>query len=327
MRRREFIVLSGAAAVTPSAARAQQQEMPVVGYLHPGGPEGRAHLVDAFRKGLGDTGYIEGRNVVIDYRWARSDPKQIARFAAEFVRRKVAVIVTPIGTAAALAAKSATSTIPIVFSIGTDAVKAGLIASYNRPGGNLTGVGGMATELGAKRLDLLLELLPQARRVAVLVNPNNPLAAETSVGDVRNAAAGKGIDIDVVNVRNADEIGAAFATLAGKKTDGLIVGADPLIGTHRALLAALSARYALPTVYPLRDFAVAGGLMSYGPDDAARYRLVGVYVGRILKGEKPVDMPVQQPTKFELVINLKAAKALALEVPDALLARADEVIE
>jgi putative ABC transport system substrate-binding protein len=299
----------------------------VVGYLHPGSAGGRAHLVEAFRKGLGETGYVEGRNVAVEYVWADNDPKRFAELLREFIRRRMAVIVTPIGTASALAAKQATSTIPVVFSIGTDAVKAGLIASYSRPGGNLTGVGGMVSELGGKRVELLLELRPQARRIALLANPNNPLAVETNLKDIRNVVAAKGLELDVVHARDIREINTAFDTLVQKRIEGLIISPDPLAGSHRTQLALLSARHRIPTVYPLRDFAVAGGLVSYGPDDADRYRLVGVYAGRVLKGEKPAEMPVQQPTKFQLVINMQTARALGIAIPPTLLARADEVIE
>jgi putative ABC transport system substrate-binding protein len=325
MKRRDFIALFGVAAVWPLAAHGQA--MPVVGYLHPSVPDERQHLVEAFRKGLDETGYVDGRNVTVEYLWANNDPKRFAALMADLVRRNVSVIVTPIGTASAMSAKQATSKIPIVFSIGTDAVKAGLIASYNRPGGNLTGVAGMAGELGAKRAELLLELLPQAKRIALLANPNNPLAVESNARDVRSVTAAKGLEFFIVHARNAGEFNTAFATLSQRQSDGLIISPDPLMGSHRTQLAVLSARHAIPTVYPLRDFAVAGGLMSYGPNDAARYRLVGVYTGRVLRGEKPADMPVQQPTAFHLVINLQTARALGIVVPPTLLARADEVIE
>jgi putative ABC transport system substrate-binding protein len=326
MKRRDFILVAGAAGVWPRAAFGQAAT-PVIGYLHPGSASERAHLVEAFRKGLAETGYVEGHNVAVEYVWANNDPQRFAELLAEFVRRRTAVIVTPIGTASALAVKRATSTIPVVFSIGTDAVKAGLIVSYSRPGGNLTGVGGMVSELGGKRVELLLELRPQARRIALLANPNNPLAVETSLKDIRDVVAAKGIELDVVHARDTREISTAFDTLMQKRIEGLIISPDPLVGSHRTQLALLSARHRIPTVYPLRDFAVAGGLVSYGPDDADRYRLVGVYAGRVLKGEKPADMPVQQPTKFQLVINLQTARTLGIAIPPTLLARADEVIE
>jgi len=328
MRRREFITLvGGAAAAWPRGVWGQQRALPVIGFLHADAPESRTHQVDAFRKGLGETGHAEGRNVAIEFRWARDNPKRFEEMAAELVRLKVAIIVTPVGTSSAVAAKAATSTIPIVFSIGTDAVKAGLVASYNRPGGNVTGIGSMISELGDKRLELLLELRPAARRVGLLVNPNNPAVAETATRAVQAAASPLGVAIEVVKATNSQEIDAAFATLAEKRVDGLIVSPDPLVGGNRAQLATLAVRYALPAVFPFRDFAAAGGLMSYGPDDTDRYRLVGVYTGRILKGEKPADMPVQQPTAFQLVVNMQTARALGLTVPATLLARADEVIE
>ena len=328
MRRREFLgVLGGAAAAWPLAARAQQQALPVIGYLNAGQPDGRAHLVDAFRKGLGEFGYVEGRNVIIESLWANDDPKRFREMADELVRRKVAVIVTPIGTSSAIAAKAATSTIPIVFSTGTDVVKAGLVASYNRPGGNMTGVGGMTSELGAKRFALLLELRPQMKRIGLLSNPNNPLAAENNAKDIRAAASVLGVEVEVAQARSGGELDTAFATLADKRCDGMIISPDPLVGGHRTQLAILAARYRIPTMYPLKDFAVAGGLIAYGPDDGARYRLLGNYAGRILKGEKPAEMPVQQPTAFQLVINMQTARALGITVPPTLLARADEVIE
>ena len=284
--------------------------------------------VAAFRKGLSETGFVEGRNVAVEYRWAHDDANRFPELAAELVRRQVAVIVTPVGTAAALAAKAATTTIPIVFSMGTDAVKAGLVASYNRPGGNITGVTFMASELGAKRLGLLLELRPQAKSIGLLVNPSNPVAA----GDLDQGrplgALSQRLGYRMLSApSNPREIDAAFATLGEKRADGLVVGADPLFNNRRVQLATLAARYTMPAVSPLREFVKAGGLMSYGPNDEDRYRLVGVYAGRVLKGEKPADMPVQQPTAFELVINMQDCKALGIEVPPSLLARADEVIE
>ena len=327
MKRRDFITLIGSAALAPVTARAQQPAMPVIGFLHSSAPETNAHLVAAFRKGLGETGFVEGRNVAIEFRWAHNDANRFPELAADLVRRQVAVIVTPVNTALAQAVKAATATIPIVFSVGTDAVKAGLIASYNRPGGNMTGIAAMVSELGAKRLGLLLELRPQAKRVGLLVNPTNPFVAETSIKDVRAGASVSGVDVEILSAGNAREIDAAFSTMVQKQADGLIVAADPLFNNRRVQLATLAARHGLPAVYPLRGFAEAGGLMSYGPDDLDRYRPVGVYAGRVLKGEKPADMPVMQPTKFELVINMQTARALGIEVPATLIARADGVIE
>lgn len=283
--------------------------------------------MSAFRKGLGETGFVEGRNIAIEYRWAHNDANRFPELTAKLVRRQVAVIVTPVGTALAQAAKAATATIPIVFSMGTDAVKAGLVASYSRPGGNVTGIAAMVSELGAKRLGLLLELRPQAKRVGHLVNPTNSFVAEIAIKDVRSGASASGVDVEILSAVNAREIDAAFSTMMQKQVNGLIVTADPLFNNCWVQLATLAVRHGLPAVYPLRSFAEAGGLMSYGPDDLDRYRLVGVYAGRVLKGEKPVDMPVMQPTQFELVINLQTARALGFEVPPTLLARADEVIE
>jgi putative ABC transport system substrate-binding protein len=325
MKRREFISLLGGAAAWPLAARAQQQAMPVIGFLRPGSPEPNAHLVEAFRKGLGETGYVEGRNVAVEYRWAHNYD-DMPELAADLVRLRVAVIATPGSTAAAAAAKSATTTIPIVFSGGGDPVQTGLVASLNRPGGNVTGVSSMSGELGAKRLELLQELVPRAARFAVLVNPNNPLA-EAFVTDVRAAAAAIGRQIEVFTAGTGRDIDTAFTMLLEKRADALQVGPDPLFVSRRVQLATLAARHAVPAIYPFRDDAEAGGLMSYGPSNTDLVRQAGIYTGRVLKGEKPADMPILRATKFELVINLKTAKALGLEVPPTLLARADEVIE
>ncbi len=330
MKRRAFIAgLGGAAlggaAVAPSAAHSQQA-MPVIGFLHTGSPDMNAHVVAGFRKGLSETGFTEGRNVAIEFRWANNDTSRLPELVADLVRRQVAVIVTPVATVAAVTAKAATSTIPIVFSSGTDPVRAGLITSFNRPGGNLTGLSFMVTELGAKRLGYLLELRPQAARIGLLVNPNNPIAAETGIKDISAAAATRGREVAVLNVSAPRDIDTAFATLAGKQ-DALIVSPDPLFSNRRIQLATLAARYAIPTIYSLREFVEAGGLISYGPNNVERNRQVGIYAGRILKGEKPADMPVQRPVAFELVINLQTARAIGLTVPPTLLASADEVIE
>ena len=327
MRRREFISSLAGAAAWPLAANAQQTRLPVVGYLHTSAPETRTQLAEAFRKGLAETGYIEGRNVNIEYRWGYDDPKRLQENIADLVRRNVAVIVTPIGTQTAIAVKNATKTIPIVFSIGTDAVKAGLIASYNRPGGNATGVAAMVSELGAKRLGLLREMLPQVSRIGLLVDPGNPVAADTNINDIRGAASTMGIEIEVAGATTPPRSNSAVAALVAKKVGALIVTPTPLVGANRAQITTLAARHALPAIYPLRAFAAGGGLMSYGPNDALRYRLVGIYAGRVLKGERPADMPVEQPTAFELVINMPAARALGITVPPTLLARADEVID
>jgi putative ABC transport system substrate-binding protein len=327
MRRRTFITLLGGAAAWPLAARGQQAAMPVIGFLHPGSPEAFANLVAVFRKGLSETGYLDGQNVTIDYRWAHNDYDQLSGLAADLVRRQVAVIVTPIGTASALAAKAATTTIPIVFSAGTDPVQAGLVTALNRPGGNVTGIVGLTAELGAKRLGLLHELLPGAARVAVLVNPKNRVSTETLIKDVQSAAATIGRQIEVYSASTNREIDTACASLEQKRADALMVGADPVFVDRRVQLATLAARHMLPAIAVARDFAEAGLLMSYGASNTDRYRQIGIYTGRILKGEKPADLPVMQSTRFELVINVQTAKLLGLDVPPMLLARADEVIE
>jgi putative tryptophan/tyrosine transport system substrate-binding protein len=328
MKRREFITLFGGAAVAwPLAAGAQQAPMPVVGLLIAGTQEGFAHLMAAFRRGLSETGFVEGQNMAIEYRWANNDANQLPELAADLVRRRVAVIVTPVATPAALAAKRATATIPIVFSAGVDPVAAGLVASFNRPGGNVTGIHYMSGELGAKRFELLHELRPGARRFCLLVNPNNPVAAEAAIKDVTAAAAVVGRQIEVITAGSYRDIDTAFAGLVQKQADALLIAADALFMTRRVQLTTLAARHTLPAVYPWRDFAEAGGLMSYGASQADRFRQIGRYAGRILKGEKPADLPVMQATTFELVINLQTARALGIEVPPTLLARADEVIE
>ena len=326
MTRRDFVSLLGGAAAWPIAARAQQPAVREIGFLRPGSPEPNAHLVAAFRKGLGETGYIEGRNVVIEYRWAHNFNDQLPELAAELVRLRVAVIATPGSTAAAAAAKSATTTIPIVFSAGGDPVQTGLVASLNRPGGNVTGASSMSGELGAKRLGLLQELVPRAARFAVLVNPNNPLV-EAFVTDLRAAGAATGRQTEVLTASTSRDIETAFAMLVEKRADALLVGPDPLFVSSRMHVAMLAARHAVPAIYPFREDAESGGLMSYGPSNTDLVRQAGIYTGRVLKGEKPADMPILRAIKFELVINLKTAKTLGLDVPAALLARADEVIE
>jgi putative ABC transport system substrate-binding protein len=295
------------------AVRAQQPAMPVVGFLRPGSPELNAHLLVAFRKGMGETGYVEGRNVAVEYRWAGNDDR-LRELAADLVRLQVNVIVTPGSTTAAAAAKSETTTIPIVFSGGGDPVEIGLVASLNRPGGNVTGVSSMAGELGSKRVGLLLELVPRAARLAVLINPNNPLA-DAFVADIRAAAPAVGQQLEILTASTSQGIDAAFATLVDKRADGLLVAPDALFVSLRGQLATIAARDALPAIYPFREDAEAGGLMSYGPSNTDLVRQVGIYTGRILKGEKPADMPILRATKFELVINLKAAKTLGLAVP------------
>jgi putative tryptophan/tyrosine transport system substrate-binding protein len=327
MRRREFITLLGGAAAWPLAARAQQPAIPVVGFLHAGAPEVNANNVRAFRKALGEAGYVEGRNVSIEFRWAYGDLAQYKELAAELVQRQVAIIVTPLGTTAALAAKAATTTIPIVFSSGTDPVQAGLVPSLSRPGGNLTGVNYMQSELGAKRLGLLHEMVPLASRFALLVNPTNSVAAESLTKDVATAAAARGRQVDVVKAATARDIETAFGKIIQNRADALIIAPDPLFFDRIVLIATLAVRHALPAIYGPREFVEAGGLMSYGASNLERYRQIGIYTGRILRGEKPADMPVIQPTKFELVLNLPTARMIGVAVPPSLLAQADEVIE
>jgi putative ABC transport system substrate-binding protein len=328
-RRREFISLLGGAATWPLAARAQQSAMPVIGWLGSGSPGPSAPAVTVFRQGLAEAGYVEGRNVAIEYRWAEGQYDRLPALATELVRRKVAVMVaTPIP--AALAAKAATATIPIVFSSAADPVNLGLVGSLARPGGNATGVNFFQAELSAKQLGLLRELRPNAARIGVLVNPANA-NVEGLTKDVTAAAAALGIEIEIVHARDSREIEEAFATLVHNKAGALLVGADSFFFNRRVQLATLAARHVIPAVIPAvffnREFAEAGGLMSYGSSLSEMNRQLGVYTGRILKGAKPDELPVVQSTKFELVINLPTAEALGLEVPPTLLARADEVIE
>jgi len=328
MKRREFItLLGGAAAVWPLVAGAQQPAMPVIGFLHPGSAEPNADLLAAFRKGLAEAGYTEGRNVAIEFRWAHGENSRLVEMAAELVQRQVAVIVTPIGTATALAAKKATTSIPIVFSAGTDPVKAGIVASLRRPGGNVTGVNYMAAELSAKRLSLLHELMPSAARIALLVNPANPVAMESITRDTQAAAESIGCQIEVFKAESSPEIEAAFAALVQNRLNALLVGGEPFFIDRRVQIVTLATRHLLPTVHFNRAFTEIGGLMSYGASNFGRYREVGIYTGRILKGEKPADLPVMQPTQFELVINLPTARAIGVTVPPSLLAQANEVIE
>jgi putative ABC transport system substrate-binding protein len=325
MKRREFMTLiGGAAASVPLAARAQQKAMPVIGYFHFAAPA-YTPAAGAFLQGLGETGYIEGQNVLIEYRWAEGRYDRLPTLAADLVNRKVDLIAA-FGPPLARAAKNATSTIPIVFEVGNDAVEAGLVASLARPGGNATGLSILFTQLTPKRLELLCELIPQANRIALLVNPNSPTAAP-SIQGAQEAARAKGVQLSVLNASTESEIDAAFATLVTLRADGLIVAADPFFDTRREQLVAPAAQFRVPTIYFEREFPTAGGLISYGTSLPAVYRQMGIYAGRILKGEKPADLPVEQPTKFELVINLKTAKALGISVPPKLLFTADEVIE
>jgi ABC-type uncharacterized transport system substrate-binding protein len=327
MRRREFItLLGGAAAAWPLAARAQQPAMPVIGFLGSASPHGFEDRVRAFRQGLKDTGYVEGVDVAIEYRWAENQFDRLPALAAELVRRQVAVIAAA-STPSALAAKAATTTIPIVFISGADPIRLGLVSNLARPDGNLTGVVFLGSELTAKRLELLRELLPRANRVAVLVNPANAELAETTLRDVELAARAMGVQIQVFNASTSREIDAVFASLAHERPDALFVGADPLFASRRVQLANLSARHAVATTSATREIAEAGGLMSYGASRTEAYRQGGAYAGRILKGAKPADLPAVQASKFELVINVQTARILGIEVPPMLLARTDEVIE
>ena len=325
MGRRELLFLVGAAMTAARALRAQQKGMPVIGILGGGSSAAFAPFVAAFHGGLGETGYVEGENLVIESRWAEGAYDRLPAMASDLVGRRVDVIIAMGGTPSALAAKSATSTIPIVFLV-SDPVASGLIASLARPGGNLTGVDMFTLELVAKRLELLSELVPQAKVLALLVNPNTWLA-ERLIHNAREAASVKGVQLGIVKASTESEIDAAFATLDQLHADGLIVVADPFLDGRQEQLITLAARHAVPVIYALREFAVAGGLISYGASFTATFRLAGVYAAKILNGAKPADLPVQQPTTFELVVNLKTAKALGLTIPPAILARADEVIE
>jgi putative tryptophan/tyrosine transport system substrate-binding protein len=325
MRRREFITLLGGAAAWPLAARAQQPAMPVIGLIDAASAADRSDVMVAFREALAEAGYIEGQNVAIEYRWAEGRFDRLPELATDLVRRRVSVIVTPATTAAALAAKAATATIPIVFGVGGDPVQLGLVASLNRPGGNATGLNFFTIELMAKRMQLLRELVPAAKRVAVLINPTDR-SFEMTLRDVEAAAIGQ--QVVAIEAATGREIDAAFESLEREKVaDALFVSGGAFFTMRRAQLAILAARYALPATYSQRLFVEVGGLMSYGTSFADNWRQVGLYTGRVLKGAKPADLPVSQSTKFELVINLNTARALRLEVPPTLLARADEVIE
>jgi putative tryptophan/tyrosine transport system substrate-binding protein len=324
MRRREFIAGLGSAAAWPLAARAQQQAMPVIGFLNGGSADGYAPMVAAFRQGLKETGYVEGQNVTIEYRLAENQYDRLPAMAAELVHRQVAVIVA--NTLGALAAKAATTTIPIVFTTASDPVQVGLVPSLNRPGGNVTGVSQLNVAVGPKRLQLMHELVPRATIIAVLVNPTDP-NSETQLKDLQAAARILGVQLDVLHASTERDFDKVFATLAQLRTGALVISTDILLFDRIEQLAALTVRHAVPAIFQERAFTAAGGLVSYGASTPANYRLAGVYAGRILKGEKPADLPVQQSTKIELLINMKTAKALGLTIPETLLATADEIIQ
>jgi putative ABC transport system substrate-binding protein len=325
LNRRDLLILGSTAIALPLAARAQQKAMPVIGYLVTGSPGPNAPFAAALREGLRETGYVEGQNLAIEYRWAEGHYDRLPALGADLVARNVDVIAAG-GDAAALAAKNASSTIPIVFFGGGDPVAMGLVTSFARPGGNLTGVAFMAAQLIAKRLELLSELVPQARVIALLVNPNDP-NAERFIGDVQEAAHTKGLQLHILRASTESEIDGIFASLVQLQAGALVVSPNAFFGSRHDQLIGLASRHAVPTIYATREFAAAGGLISYGASLTSVFRQLGIYAGKILKGAKPADLPVEQPTRFELVVNLKSAQALGLTVPQSILARADEVIE
>ena len=328
MRRRDFFsLLGGAAATWPLAARAQQPAIPLVGFVHPGSADTSASRVAAFRKGLNEAGAVEGQNVTVEYHWLEGHYDRLPALMTDLVRRQVAAIATPGSAPAALAAKAATATIPIVFGVAQDPVELGLVASLARPGGNVTGINFFSQEVVAKRLRLLHDLMPKVVRIAVLINPTNALTAQPTLRDVQEAAPSIGLQIQILKASTISEIDAAFATIAGERPDALFVAPDAFFASCRVQFATLAARDQIPATYDNRDYVTAGGLMSYGTDIADMFRQVGVYSGQILKGAKPADLPVLQSTKFEFVINMQTARALGVEVPPGVLSIADEVIE
>jgi putative ABC transport system substrate-binding protein len=324
--RREFIALIGGAAGWPLAARAQPAVLPMVGFLNARAANTSDHLAAAFVRGLAESGYVEGRDVKVEYSWANGQYEQLSSMANDFVRRRVSVLVATGGEQAAIAAKAATTSIPIVFAVGSDPVSLGLVASYSHPGGNATGVNILTTTLETKRLGLLRDLVPQITKIGVLLNPDVPTAS-SQLNDVQNAARAMGLRIDVLRASTDEEIDAAFAFVAANRLPALTVTSNPFYASRRDKLVSLAGRLRAPTMFQLREYAVAGGLMSYGIDVPDAYRQVGAYAGRVLKGAKPADLPVVQPTKFELVINLKTAQSLGIKFSDDLLSLADEVIE
>jgi putative ABC transport system substrate-binding protein len=327
MRRREFITVLGGAAVTwPLAARAQQPAMPVIGLIGTASGESEARLIP-FRQGLKEAGYVEGQNVAIEYRWAEGHNDRFPALVADLVRREVTVVVSLGGTPGALAAKAATTTIPIIFQAGVDPVAAGLVTSLSRPGGNLTGISQLLTATVAKQMEVLHELVPKASVIALLVNPTNSIFSEALLRDLMAAARTLGLQLHVLQASSERDFDTAYATLLDLRAGALVIGPDLFFLSQRDQLVALAARHSVPAIYPWREGAIAGGLISYGSSQAETYRQVGIYTGRILKGEKPADLPVQQSTKIELIINIKTAKALGLSIPITLIGRADEVIE
>lgn len=325
MNRREFIVGLGSAAAWPFVAQGQQRALPAIGMLHSGSPETSARFVTAFHRGLGEVGYTEEQNVVIEYRWAYGDYDRVPALAADLVRRQVAVLAT-IGTNEAKAAKAATTTIPIVFNIAADPIEMGLVKSLSRPDGNITGVTMLGVEIGAKKLEFLRQIVPKTTIITLLLNPSNA-NSENQFRDLQVAARTLGVELNVMHASTERDLDTSFSDLAKMRSGGLVIGTDPFFTGHSQLIAALTLRFAIPAIYQTREFVASGGLMSYGASFPEAYRLAGSYTGRILKGERPANLPVQQATKVELVINMKTAEALGLTIPLPLLGRADEVIE